>query len=280
MVKKRKIWRFIKHNVNVVVGLTIFCFVVFFAIFGSLFGKDPLQMCLNNILEPPSMQSLFGTDDFGRDLLARVSHGALISVLIGTLVMLNAAFLGTLIGVLAGYFPRAGFLMRIMDAMMAFPTLLLAIGLMAALGSNVINVIIALTIVYTPRMARVVQGVTLSIKDSVFVEAARAVGIGPLRIMFQDIIPNGIAAISVQATFIFAFGVLAEAGLSFVGVGVQPPTATLGNIVGSARSILREAPWLTFIPGMFIFLLVFGVNLFGDGLRVCLDPKERRILEA
>jgi len=262
-------------NINTTTGLAIIVLFSLVAVIGPALARDPLKMHYAHILESPSWSFIFGTDDFGRDLLSRVLHGTRLSMTIGLGVMLITTFFGTFVGLIAGYFVRLAFLMRLMDAMMAFPTLLLAIGLMAVLGSNATNVVIALSVVYTPRMARVVQSVTLQLRDESYVEAARAIGVSTWRTIVLHVLPNSMAPILVQATFVFAYGVLAEAGLSFVGIGVQPPYSTLGNILGSAKSMLREAPWMTFIPGIFILFLVVGFNMLGDGLRVILDPKER-----
>lgn len=265
------------RNRNVSIGFFLTVSILAITLVGNLFVGDPQRMNFERILEAPSSQFLFGTDDFGRDLVARVFHGARLSMLIGFSVMIATTIVGSAIGLVAGAFQRMRFLMRIMDAMMAFPSLLLAIGLMAAMGSNAFNVVLALSIVYVPRMARVVESSVLQLREETYVEAAYALGIPTSRILFRHILPNGIAPIIVQSTFVFAFGVLAEAALSFVGIGVQPPTATLGNILGAARPMLREAPWLSFIPGAVIFSLVLGVNMLGDGLRVVMDPKETDI---
>jgi len=269
-----KQFRRLLRNTSVSFGAILTLTILAATLIGAFFVGDPLKMNFGHILEGPSSRFLFGTDDFGRDLVARVTHGTRLSVGIGLAVMAATTIAGTVIGLLAGSFRRMSFLMRIMDAMMAFPSLLLAIGLMAAMGSNALNVVLALSIVYTPRMARIVESSVLQLREEVYVEAARALGVPTVRILFRHILPNGIAPIIVQSTFVFAFGVLAEAALSFVGIGVQPPAATLGNILGAARPMLREAPWLSFIPGAVIFLLVLGVNMLGDGLRVVMDPKE------
>ena len=265
------------RNRNVSIGFFLTVSILAITLVGNLFVGDPQRMNFERILEAPSSQFLFGTDDFGRDLVARVFHGARLSMLIGFSVMIATTIVGSAIGLVAGAFLSMRLLMRVMDAMMAFPSLLLAIGLMAAMGSNAFNVVLALSIVYVPRMARVVESSVLQLREETYVEAAYALGIPTSRILFRHILPNGIAPIIVQSTFVFAFGVLAEAALSFVGIGVQPPTATLGNILGAARPMLREAPWLSFIPGAVIFSLVLGVNMLGDGLRVVMDPKETDI---
>ncbi|MBE3599303.1 MAG: ABC transporter permease [Limnochordaceae bacterium] len=243
-----------------------------------LTGSSPTDMSLD-FLAPPSAAHPFGTDSFGRDVLARLWYGTRISLVVGLGTMVTTTVLGTAVGLLAGYYPRLDeWLMRTMDVFMAFPAMLLALGIMAALGRTSWNVLVALTIVYTPRTARVVRSVALSVRQLVFVDAARALGAPDRRVLVYHVLPNIVPAILVQATFIFGYAILAEAGLSFIGVGIQPPVASLGNILGEARVYLREAPWLTFLPGIWIVLLVLGINLMGDGLRDTLDPRIRHMV--
>jgi len=275
MTVKRTIMHFLRSK-NVVLALVILILIVPAALIGVYFVSNPLYMNFSHLLEAPSRSFPFGTDSFGRDLLARICYGTRLSLFIGISVMFLTTLFGTFVGVAAGLFRKLSFLMRIMDALMSFPSLLLAIGLMAAFGFSITNIIIALTITYTPRMARVINATSLSLREETFVEAARAIGSNTARLVFFHILPNMVAVITVQATFTFAYAVLAEAGLSFIGIGVQPPDATLGNILGGARPIIREAPWIWLISGGLIFLLVFAVNMLGDGLRVLLDPKESR----
>ena len=235
---------------------------------------DPLKMNYGNFLSPPSFRFPFGTDSFGRDLFSRVILGIRTSSLVGVSVMAITTVLGSLIGVLAGWSDRADtILMTVMDAMMSFPSLLLALGIMAALGSRAINVVIALSIVYTPRTARIIRGATISIREEDYIEAAQSYGASVRRILSIHVLPNCFASLMVQSTFIFAYAILAEAGLGFVGVGIQPPAPSLGNILGEARNHLRAAPWVTFFPGIAIFSLVLNLNLLGDGLRSALDPR-------
>jgi peptide/nickel transport system permease protein len=190
-------------------------------------------------------------------------------------VILNG-ILGTLVGLTAGYFRRLdNIVMRIMDGLMAFPALLLAIALVAVLGASEINVVLALTAAYTPRTARIVRASVLVIREMEYVQAAIAAGAGSLRILFRHILTNSLAPLIVQLTFIFAVSVLAEAVLSFIGVGPPPPTPTWGNIIADGRNYIREAPWISLVPGVAIGLTVLGLNLLGDGLRDVLDPRLR-----
>jgi peptide/nickel transport system permease protein len=235
---------------------------------------DTEEMHYDRILAPPGGEFWFGTDRFGRDVFSQIVVGILISTAVGAIVMFFSTLAGTIVGVAIGYFPKAEkLLMPIVDAMMSFPALLLALGLTAALGPTFTNLILALTFVYMPRTARIVRSATLSIKTQDYVQAARSFGSGAFRLIFRHIVPNCFAPLFVQATFVFAWGILAEASLGFIGIGVQPPTPTLGNILADGKIVLREAPWLTLFPASAIFVLVLSLNLMADGLRCALDPK-------
>ncbi len=243
-----------------------------------LLRTDPLTMDYGNILQPPSKNFLLGTDDLGRDLLARVIYGGQTSMMIGLQVMLLTAIFGTFIGLTTGYFQGLDMLiMRFMDILMSFPSLLLAIAVLAAMGNNPVGVVIALSVVYTPRTARIIRSAVLSLREEMYVESAKAVGARTGRILLTYILPGVVPALVVQETFLFAYAILGEAGLSFVGVGIQPPTPSWGNILGDARVLIREAPWLLFSPGLAIMLTVLSLNLVGDGLREALDPKRRKL---
>ncbi|QIE55100.1 ABC transporter permease [Pikeienuella piscinae] len=230
-------------------------------------------------LKPPSLAHPFGTDAFGRDIFSRVAYGARYSLLIGAATMGATTILGSVIGVVSGYV--RGFLdlalMRIMEAFMAIPAILLAIALLAILGNNLGNLIFALSIAYIPRLARIARGLTLSICEEPYVEAARAVGASPPRIVFHYILPQLLPAILVQGSFIFAYAVIAEAGLSFLGVGVQPPAPSWGGILSDGRTYMSIAPWITIFPGLGIMLIVLSLNQLGDGLRDALDPRLRNL---
>jgi peptide/nickel transport system permease protein len=238
-------------------------------------AASPTRMAMRARFTPPGgAQYPLGTDAFGRDVLSRLLHGARVSLRIGALVVLVSGIAGTLIGALSGYFRRLdGALMRAMDALMAFPAILLAIAIAAALGPSEINVVIALAAVYAPRTARIVRAQVLVLRESEYVQAARVAGAGDAFILRRHILPNCTAPLIVQLTFVFAYAVLAEAVLSFLGVGPPPPTPTWGNMIADGRNFIREAPWIAMMPGIAISLTVLGLNLLGDGLRDALDPR-------
>jgi peptide/nickel transport system permease protein len=266
--------RLLRHKLFVTGGVLL-ALVAFGAIFADLLTTaDPEKMSVRDRFQPPSLEHLFGTDNFGRSQWARVLYGAQLSLMIGLgVVVLNAIF-GTIVGALAGYFRSLdNILMRIADAFMAFPVILLAIGITAALGPSSLNAVIALAAVYTPRTARVVRASVLVAREMEYVQAARACGAGDWRIIRRHVMPNCMAPLIVQLTFIFAYSVLSEAVLSFLGLGAQPPVPTWGNIIAEGRQYIREAPWITLIPGLVLAATVMGLNLLGDGLRDVLDPR-------
>jgi peptide/nickel transport system permease protein len=227
-------------------------------------------------LQPPNPAHLFGTDEFGRDILSRTLYGARLSLTVGLLVTALATAAGIVVGLITGTNPRADrVLMRIMDGLMAFPDILLAIALMASLGPSARNVIIALSIVYTPRIARIVRGSVLVIASMEFIEAARAIGAGRARILLRHVLINGASPVIVQASFITAYAMLGEAALSFLGVGIPPQIPTWGGIISEGQVYLRQAPWISIFPGAAIVLSVLSFNLLGDGLRDFLDPRLR-----
>ncbi len=239
-------------------------------------GSDPTHIAMRARFRPPSAQFWFGTDNLGRSLWSRVLWGAQLSMIIGvSVVVLNAVF-GTLVGALAGYVrPLDNVIMRFNDALMAFPAVLLAIGVTAVLGSSVLNVIIALSIVYVPRTARIVRASVIVLREMEYVQAATAAGAGHWRILTRHILPNAMAPLIVQLSFLFAYAVLTEATLSFLGLGAVPPTPTWGNIMADGRQYITDAPWIITIPGVALMLTVLGLNLLGDGLRDVLDPRLR-----
>jgi len=259
------------------IGAVILGVIVLAAVLaGYLAPFDPVKNNYRYRLGAPNDVYWLGTDRYGRDVLSRILWGAQVSLRIGIGVALATAFAGGLIGLVAGWWRGLdGWLMRVMDGLMAFPGILLAIALAATLGPSEINVMIALTIAYTPRTARIVRGAVLVAAAQEYVEAARAIGAGPARLLLRHILPAAVAPLVVQQTYVFALAILAEAVLSFVGVGPPPPTATLGAIIADGRDAIVEAPWVTIYPGMVISVLVLGLNLLGDGLRDALDPRMR-----
>lgn len=228
-------------------------------------------------LEGPSTDYWFGTDDLGRDVFSRAIHGGRVSLLVGVTVMIGATLLGSIIGLLAGFYQRIDtVLMRIMDGLEAFPSILLAIAIMATFGSATRNVILALSVVFTPNIARLVRSTTLMNREQPYVESARAIGLGDFAIMVRYIFMNSLSPLIVQATFVIAFGILAEASLSFLGAGVPPDTPTWGSMVSSGQPRLQQAWWISVFPGTFLFVTVLAFNLIGDGLRDALDPHSRK----
>ena len=264
-------------NRSLVIGLAFFVFVALIALMADLIAPfDPLKNNFRYRLGAPNATHLFGTDSFGRDIFSRVLHGSRVSLVIGLLVVILTGILGTLIGAISGYVRRLDNpIMRIMDGFMAFPPILLAIAIGALLGPSLLNAVIALTVAYTPRTARIVRASVLVVRESEYVEAARALGAGHARILVRHILLNSLSPLLVQLTFIFALAILAEAVLSFIGVGPPPPTPTFGNIIADGRNYIAEAPWITIWPGLAIMITVLGLNLLGDGLRDVLDPRMR-----
>jgi peptide/nickel transport system permease protein len=247
------------------------------AILAPAIGRwDPQLLDVKARLAAPSATHWFGTDDVGRDVWSRVIYGARLSMIVGLAVVLFSFVLGIVFGLLGGYYrPLDNVLMRVMDGLMAFPGIILAIALMASLGPSVANVVVALGIVYVPRVARIVRGSVLVIRETPYVEAALALGVRDHTVLWKHILPNCLSPVIVQGTFIFAAAVLGEAALSFLGVGVPPQIPSWGNVLAEGRLYLQQAPWLTLFPGAAIMACILGLNLFGDGLRDLLDPKLR-----
>ncbi|CAM5297301.1 peptide/nickel transport system permease protein [Aquamicrobium terrae] len=240
---------------------------------------SPSRLSIVNRLRPPGGAWLFGTDEFGRDVLSRTIYAGQLSLVVGAAATAFACVVGITLGIVAGFFRKADAVMsRLVDAMMAFPDILLAIALVAALGPSLATVIVALGIVYAPRLARIVRASTLVIRELPYVEAARALGVPTWRIMTRHVLRNLISPILVQATFIFAYAMLAEAGLSFLGVGVSPEIPTWGTMIASGRQYIGQADWMTVFPGVAIVLTVLSLQLVGDGLRDLLDPRLRKDL--
>jgi peptide/nickel transport system permease protein len=268
--------RLLRHR-SFQTGLLLFAVVVIAAVLAPWISPaSPNKLAMRARFLPPSWDHLFGTDNFGRSQLARVVYGAQLSLFIGTAVVVINAVFGTLIGALAGYFRQLdNALMRINDAIMAFPAVLLAIGVAAVLGRSTPNMILALSIVYIPRTARIVRSSVIVIRQMEYVQAAIAAGAGHMRILRRHILPNSMAPLMVQLSFLFAYAVLTEATLSFLGLGAEPPTPTWGNIMAEGRQYMREAPWIIAIPGAALAITVMALNLLGDGLRDVLDPRLR-----
>ena len=261
------------------VGLVIVIINVVVAVLAPALARwDPQALDVKARLSTPSALHWFGTDDVGRDVWSRVIYGARLSMIVGGSVVLLSIAGGLVVGLLGGYYRAVdNVIMRVMDGLMAFPGIILAIALMAALGPSVINVVFALGVVYVPRVARIVRGSVLVIRETPYVEAARALGIPDVRILLLHVLPNCLSPVIVQGTFIFAAAVLGEAALSFLGVGVPPQIPSWGNVLAEGRLYIQQAAWLTLFPGAAIMLSILGLNLFGDGLRDLLDPKLRGV---
>src|ERR1700730_5542531 len=238
---------------------------------------DPLKQDLGNILAKPGRAHLLGTDNVGRDVLSRVIGGTRVSLVAGLGSVAIAVVAGGLLGLLAGYAggQADGLVMRLMDAVLSFPPLVLALALGAVLGAGLTGVVIALGVVYTPTFARLMRGQVLSITAREYVDAARALGVPGWRIAWSHVLPNATAPIVVQASLSVAFAILAEASLSFLGLGVQPPGASWGSMINAGRGYLQQAPWIVFGPGAALFVTVVGLNFVGDAVRDALDPRLR-----
>lgn len=260
---------------TVAIGLGILAiFVLLAALAPWIAPYSPYKLSIINRLKPPSGTFWFGTDEFGRDVFSRTIYAGRLSLLVGASVVALSSLIGVTLGLLAGFFHRLDTpIARLIDAMMAFPDILLAIALVAALGPSLTTVIIALSVVYAPRLARIVRASTLVIRELQYIEAARALGISTTHIITRHVLRNLLSPILVQATFLFASAMLAEAGLSFLGVGVSPEIPTWGTMIASGRQYVDQAGWMTLFPGFAIILSVLSLQIVGDGLRDMLDPR-------
>ena len=269
------LWRRLLGHRLFITGAILFGLVLAMALFADLLATAaPEKMNVRARFRTPQWAFLLGTDNYGRDIWSRLLYGSRLSLSIGFAVVLVTGVAGTCIGLLAGYFKRLdGPLMRLMDALMAFPAILLAIAIASALGPSAINAVIALAAVYTPRTARIVRGSVLVVREMDYVQAAVASGARHGWIIWRHILPNSLAPLIVQLTFIFAYAVLAESILSFLGVGPPPPTPSWGSMIAEGQAYLREAPLMALFPGIAIAVTAMGLNLLGDGLRDVLDPR-------
>ena len=271
--RKIKIQTFMKNKMAMV-GLIITVIMVIAALLAPvLFPEGPIKMDNPNRFLAPSGAHLFGTDEFGRDILNRTLYGIRISFVIGGVTALITFVLGMLLGLLAGYYSILdNIIMRICEGMMSIPPVLLGIALMSALGGSAKNVVIALSIVYPPVVARVARASTLSVKEMTYIEAVKSQGAGSFRILFRHIAPNILSPVIVQATNIFATAIILEASLSFLGAGIPAPEPSLGNILSEAKQYIFKSWWLTLYPSIVMILMVMGINILGDGVRDVLDP--------
>ncbi len=277
--KKPSAWVRLLRNPSGLIGLCIIILFVAVALLAA-FTISPFPPAAQHVkdrLTGPSQTYLLGTDLFGRDLASRLMEGAKNSLYVASLSVLLASFLGISLGLMAGYLGHwpDNLIMRIMDVFFAFPALLLALLVITVLGSGLNNTVLAIGIVYTPIFARVARGPVLAVKEMEFVQAGRSLGANPLRLILKHILPNILAPLLVQISLALSWSLLTEAGLSFLGLGVQPPAASWGVMLSESRGIAERAPWLMFFPGAAIALGVLGFNMLGDGLRDVLDPKTR-----
>jgi peptide/nickel transport system permease protein len=277
--------RVLRRSPLMTVGLVVVGLVVLMAILAPVMGtRDPIQQNLAMANRPPawqargSLQAPLGTDQFGRDVWSRIVYGARISLAIGTAAALLGALVGVTAGLVAGFYGGKVdiLVMRIVDLNLAFPLILLALAIAAILGPSLQNLILVMALTTWMIYARVVRGVTLSIREREFIQAARAIGVGDLRIMWRHVLPNLLAPVMVIFTLELARVILMESALSFLGVGVPPPTPTWGRMLAEGRNLLTTAPWIATFPGVAITITVLGVNFFGDGLRDLLDPRLRK----
>lgn len=267
-----------------VAGLLVTVAFLTIAVLAPSFSPyDPLAQNLDRRLQAPSRPHLMGTDDFGRDILSRVMYGARISITVGFISIGIAVAGGLVLGLLAGFYTTGRWgrlidnaIMRTSDIMLAFPTVLLAIAIVTAFGPSIRNAMLAIAIIYIPRFVRLVRASVLVEKEQVYIEAGRALGVSNRRLLFRHLLPNTMSPVIVQATLGLAEAILEAAALSFLGLGATPPTPEWGAMLSEGRSYLRLAPWVTFFPGLAIFLVVVSFNLLGDGLRDALDPRLRR----
>ncbi len=268
---------FVRNRTAVFGAVTIILFTVA-ALIAPLLPTDPLEQDYDALMLAPSIEHPIGTDSLGRDNLIRLIHGGRVSLQVGLFAVLIATTVGVTIGLVAGYFGKwtDSILMRLVDVILAFPGLLLAILMVAILGPSLRNAMLAIAVAFIPGFARITRANTLSLREKEFVESARAIGGGPLRIMFRTILPNTVSPIIVQASLGMSYAILFEASLSFLGLGIQPPTPSWGYMLSASREFITLAWWLSTFPGLAIFLVVIAWNFIGDGIREALDPRQRR----
>ncbi|WP_342514492.1 nickel transporter permease [Sporosarcina sp. FSL K6-1522] len=272
----REAWNGFKKSKVAVVGAGIVIFFILLAIFGPLIAKEGINdQMLPDRLQPPSAEYWLGTDDFGRDILSRIIHGARISLWVGFFSVIGSVVIGSTLGIIAGYYGRwvDTVISRIFDIMLAFPSILLAIAIVSVLGPSLQNALIAIAIINVPNFGRLIRSKVLSIKEDEYITAAKGIGMRDARILFSHILPNSMAPVIVQGTLAIATAILEAAALGFLGLGAQAPMPEWGKMLADSKDYLQTAPWTMFFPGLAIMLTVLGFNLMGDGLRDALDPK-------
>ncbi|WP_206435525.1 ABC transporter permease [Siminovitchia acidinfaciens] len=275
----KEAWRSFRKNKAALLGLCIVLFFILLAIFADLiapYGFKETELANKHL--PPSSKHWFGTDEFGRDILSRVIYGARISLRVGFLAVSGSVVVGSLLGIVAGYYGRwvDGIISRIFDILLAFPSILLAIAIVAILGPSLQNAMIAIAIINVPTFGRLLRSRVLSVKEEEYITAAKAIGMTDSRILFHHVLPNSLAPIIVQGSLSVATAIIEAAALGFLGLGAQPPTPEWGKMLADSKDFIIQAPWTVFFPGIAIMLTVLGFNLMGDGLRDALDPRMKR----
>lgn len=272
-LRRERLWA----SPGLIIGFVGFVIILILALLVPAFSSvDPNAMVVMERLQPPSAEHILGTDEFGRDLFVRLMYGARVSLWVGGCVAIFSCVLGVVIGIYASYFKVLDhILMRICDGLIAIPGILLAIALIAALGTSSWNVVVALTIVYTPSVARTVRASAMVVREQPYVEAAKVQGFSDFRILWKLILPGVISPLTVQASFIFAQAIISEASLSFLGAGVPAPAASWGNMLQASKLVFSKAPWTMICPGAAVVVCVLSLNLMGDGLRDFMDPRTK-----
>ena len=274
-----EVWRRLRRNKAAVAGMSVIILLVIVAVLAPVLAPfDPNQTNISQRLQGPSSEHPLGTDNFGRDMLSRIIYGSRISLYVGFVAVGIGAIFGGILGAIGGFYGKQidNVIMRLMDVLLAVPQIILAIAIVGVLGTSLTNLMVAVGISQVPRYARLVRASAMSLRGQEFVEAARAIGATDLRIILENILPNCMAPIIVQSTLGVAAAILSAASLSFLGLGVQPPTPEWGSMLSAGRQFLRSAPHLSIYPGLAIAIVVLALNVFGDGLRDSLDPKLRR----
>lgn len=274
----KDVWKRLRKSTTAVIGIILIIIFLLLAIFANFiadYEEEAIKMDVVNRLQSPSVDHWFGTDEMGRDIFARIVYGTRISLFVGVISVSIALTIGGTLGAMAGYYGGRtdNIIMRILDVLLAIPTILLAITIVAALGASILNLMIAVGISNIPEFARVVRASVLSIKDQEFIEAAKAIGARDHIIILKHILPNSMAPIIVYATLKVATAIMATAALSFIGLGIQPPTPEWGSMLAGGRAYIRDHMYIVMFPGLAIVLTVLSLNLIGDGLRDALDPK-------
>lgn len=272
----KTLWKRLRKNKAAVVGgFFILLFIVVSLVGPLLTTQDPTAVKVLNKLQPPSAEHWFGTDNYGRDIFTRIIHGMALTLQVGFLSVTMGGVIGVVLGIVSGYYGGKidTVIMRVMDVLLAFPGILLALAIVSVLGGSLQNVIIAVAVFSVPAFARIVRGSTLSVRKLEYIDAVKALGASDFRIIFKHILPNVMSPIIVQATLRIATAVLTASGLSFLGLGAQPPTPEWGAMLSDGRNFMSDAPHVILFPGIMIILVVLAFNIFGDGLRDALDPK-------